>query len=56
MCGIYITNLPLKEEKLKIKLDWISHRGPDFIGTTGRFIIWSHSFINFRFRLKKISS
>jgi len=33
MCGIYITNLPLKEEKLKIKLDWISHRGPDFIGT-----------------------
>tara|TARA_B110000971_G_scaffold160450_1_gene163996 strand:- start:497 stop:2302 length:1806 start_codon:yes stop_codon:yes gene_type:complete len=33
MCGIYITNLPLNEEKLKIKLDWISHRGPDFTGT-----------------------
>jgi asparagine synthase (glutamine-hydrolysing) len=33
MCGIYLTNLPLKEEKLKIKLDGISHRGPDFTGT-----------------------
>ena len=32
MCGIYITNLPIKEEKLKTKLDWISHRGPDFTG------------------------
>lgn len=32
MCGIYLTNLPLKEDKLKAKLDFISHRGPDFMG------------------------
>ena len=32
MCGIYLTNLPLKEEKLKIKLDGISHRGPNYTG------------------------
>ena len=32
MCGIYLTNLPLEKEKLRSKLDWISHRGPDFTG------------------------
>ena len=37
MCGIYITNLPLKEDKLKNKLDWISHRGPDFTGTLQQY-------------------
>jgi asparagine synthase (glutamine-hydrolysing) len=32
MCGFYLTNLPLKEDELKIKLKGISHRGPDFTG------------------------
>lgn len=32
MCGIYLTNIPLKKEKLKIKLEGIAHRGPDFTG------------------------
>ena len=33
MCGIYLTNIPLEKEKLEVKLDAISHRGPDFTGT-----------------------
>jgi asparagine synthase (glutamine-hydrolysing) len=33
MCGIYLTNIPLEKEKLEVKLDEISHRGPDFTGT-----------------------
>lgn len=33
MCGIYLTNLPLKEEELNLKVKRISHRGPDFTGT-----------------------
>ena len=32
MCGIYLTNLPINEGKLKAKLNLISHRGPDFMG------------------------
>ena len=32
MCGIYLTNLPLKKGQLKSKLDLISHRGPDYMG------------------------
>ena len=32
MCGIYLTNLPLKEDELKLKIKKISHRGPDFMG------------------------
>ncbi|MGB1448868.1 MAG: asparagine synthase (glutamine-hydrolyzing) [Flavobacteriaceae bacterium] len=32
MCGIYLTNIPLEEEKLEAKLKGISHRGPDFTG------------------------
>ena len=33
MCGIYLTNIPLEKEKLEVKLEAISHRGPDFTGT-----------------------
>jgi len=33
MCGIYLTNIPLEKKKLEVKLEWISHRGPDFTGT-----------------------
>ncbi|MDA8639584.1 asparagine synthase (glutamine-hydrolyzing) [Flavobacteriaceae bacterium] len=33
MCGIYLTNIPLEKKKLEVKLNGISHRGPDFRGT-----------------------
>ena len=32
MCGIYLTNIPLEKEMLEVKLNGISHRGPDFTG------------------------
>ena len=32
MCGIYVSNIISKADKLKQKLDKISHRGPDFTG------------------------
>ncbi|CAL2088385.1 Asparagine synthetase (glutamine-hydrolyzing) [Tenacibaculum sp. 190524A02b] len=32
MCGIYMTNLPFKEEEIKSKLNKIKYRGPDYIG------------------------
>lgn len=32
MCGIYITNIPLKEEKVKEKIEEIKFRGPDYTG------------------------
>jgi asparagine synthase (glutamine-hydrolysing) len=32
MCGIYVSNIISKSDKLKQKLDKISHRGPDFTG------------------------
>jgi asparagine synthase (glutamine-hydrolysing) len=32
MCGIYLTNIPFKEEEIKTKLDKIKYRGPDFTG------------------------
>ena len=32
MCGIYVSNSISKKDKLKQKLDKISHRGPDFTG------------------------
>ena len=47
MCGIYLTNLPLKEEELKLKVKRISHQGPDFKDSSTRwFIIWTYPFIN----------
>ena len=33
MCGIYLTNLPIKKSKLQSKLKLIKHRGPDYTGT-----------------------
>ena len=38
MCGIYLTNLPLKEEELKLKVKRISHRGPDFTGLFNKMV------------------
>ena len=32
MCGIYLTNIPFAEEEVKIKLESIQFRGPDFTG------------------------
>ena len=32
MCGIYVTNLSIDQDDLKRKLNFISHRGPDFKG------------------------
>lgn len=32
MCGIYVTNLSIDQDNLKRKLNFISHRGPDFKG------------------------
>ena len=32
MCGIYLTNIPFAEEEVKIKLESIQFRGPDFMG------------------------
>lgn len=32
MCGIYLTNLPIKKSELKGKLKSIKHRGPDYTG------------------------
>lgn len=32
MCGIYLTNIPFKEEEVKAKLDKIKYRGPDYMG------------------------
>jgi asparagine synthase (glutamine-hydrolysing) len=32
MCGIYLTNIPFKEEEIKQKLETIKFRGPDYTG------------------------
>lgn len=32
MCGIYLTNIPFKEEEVKAKLEKIRYRGPDYTG------------------------
>lgn len=32
MCGIYLTNIPLKEEEVKSKIEKIKYRGPDYTG------------------------
>lgn len=32
MCGIYLTNIPFEEEEVKIKLETIKFRGPDYTG------------------------
>lgn len=32
MCGIYLTNIPLTEEAVKLKLESIQFRGPDYLG------------------------
>lgn len=32
MCGIYLTNIPFKEEQVKTKLEKIKYRGPDYTG------------------------
>jgi asparagine synthase (glutamine-hydrolysing) len=32
MCGIYLTNIPFAEEEIKIKLESIQFRGPDYTG------------------------
>ncbi|WP_295231681.1 asparagine synthase (glutamine-hydrolyzing) [uncultured Chryseobacterium sp.] len=34
MCGIYLTNLPYKENEIRKKLSSISFRGPDYTGIT----------------------
>ncbi|WP_298475032.1 asparagine synthase (glutamine-hydrolyzing) [uncultured Maribacter sp.] len=34
MCGIYMTNLPLKEEEVLSKLKSIQYRGPDYTGVS----------------------
>jgi asparagine synthase (glutamine-hydrolysing) len=39
MCGIYLTNIPFKEEEVKIKLDKIKFRGPDYTGILKKDII-----------------
>lgn len=32
MCGIYLTNIPFAEEEVKVKLESIQFRGPDYTG------------------------
>ncbi|MNU43914.1 Asparagine synthetase [glutamine-hydrolyzing] 1 [compost metagenome] len=32
MCGIYLTNIPIEEEAVKLKLESIQFRGPDYLG------------------------
>jgi asparagine synthase (glutamine-hydrolysing) len=32
MCGIYLTNIPFKEDEVRIKLEKIKYRGPDYTG------------------------
>lgn len=36
MCGIYLTNIPFKKEEVRIKLEKIKYRGPDYTGVLKR--------------------
>jgi len=36
MCGIYVTNLPFSKKEVKLKLEKIKFRGPDFTGVSQR--------------------